>query len=660
MRINTKLLIMSLSSFTVIFIISFICTFWYFSKLKTHHIKIAVDNAKQDFDVAMAAKKKVWLTNALQVANNPEVQAAVIANDRDRANTILKELGRIFKESSGYKNVQVHLIDKDLRSFYKSWAPDKFGENLSYSKGYAQVKDSRKAAVAMEISSKGIRLKGLFPIFDGNQFVGIANFEGGLNSIKRTLKPYDVDFVYFMDGADTSIAKSMSEKPRIDNYYLNQKDIDKEFYNYLESNKQLQQTIASEYNIDDQYLTLAHKFNSFTDTTSGLYILGIKTGIVMEEIDNLQKPVFTLFSFLFSIFFLLIIVLIFFIRKNIIQPINTVTSSMEDIATGEGDLTKRIQISNKDEIGDLVNWFNTFIENLQDIIKQLAINSTNVESSSKRLAEISTDLMTGTNDTSQRTTTVTKAAETMSEKLNNVAVAMEESSTNTNMVAAAADEMSSTISEISQNAENAREVSSNAVNYANSASENMKQLGTAADKIGRVTETITEISEQTNLLALNATIEAARAGEAGKGFAVVANEIKELAKQTAEATLDIKNLIDDVQSTTKRSEEGIEQIAGVITGVNEIVSTIATSVEGQTIATQEIASNIAQASQGIQEVNENVNQSSVVSAEITTEISEVSIASDRISANSDEIESNAKELRDNSGQVIDIVNRFKV
>lgn len=660
MKINTKLTIMSLSSFILIFVVSFIFTFWYFNKLKNDHIKTAVEKAKQDFEVAMTAKKKVWQTNALQVANNPEVKAAVKENDRQRADKVLKELGKVFKENTGFKNVQVHLIDKDLRSFYKSWAPEKFGEQLSHSKGYALVKNTKKSYASMEVSEKGVRLKGLFPIFDNSQFLGIANFEGGLNSIKRTLKPYNVDFIYFMDGNDTSIARGMNSKPKIDNYYLNQKDIDEDFFNYLKTGNQLQKTLSSDYIIDDQYLSMAQKFSSFDNSRSGLYVLGVKTDIIMEEINHLKKLVFSLFGSLFLVFFLLLAVLILFIRVNVIQPINIVTNNMEDIATGEGDLTKRISIKNQDEIGDLVSWFNTFIENLQDIIKQLANNSTNVEGSSQRLAEISTELITGTKDTSERTTNVTDSAKTMSDNLNSVAVAMEESSTNINMVAAAADEMSSTINEISQNAENARNVSANAVTYADSASDNMKQLGKAADKIGKVTETITEISEQTNLLALNATIEAARAGEAGKGFAVVANEIKELAKQTAEATLDIKNLIDDVQSSSKQSEEGIEQISGVITGVNDIVSTIATSVEGQTIATQEIASNIAQASQGVQEVNENVNQSSIVSSDITEEISKISTASDNISDNSNEIESTAKELRENSSQLAEIVNRFKV
>jgi len=108
----------------------------------------------------------------------------------------------------------------------------------------------------------------------------------------------------------------------------------------------------------------------------------------------------------------------------------------------------------------------------------------------------------------------------------------------------------------------------------------------SAHAISKVTETITEISEQTNLLALNATIEAARAGEAGKGFAVVANEIKELAKQTNEATLDIKTKIEDVQVATDNTVADIEEISKVINNVNEIVVTITMAVGEQSKATK--------------------------------------------------------------------------
>ncbi len=353
-------------------------------------------------------------------------------------------------------------------------------------------------------------------------------------------------------------------------------------------------------------------------------------------------------------------IIIFLVANSVAKPINMVVEGLRDAAEGEGDLTKRLQVESRDEVGELASCFNTFVEKVQTIISDIHSNVSTLNSSAASLSGLSENLSAGSEDSSQRSNTVAAAAKEMNANMNSVAAACEQASANVNVVASATEKMNTTVSEIAGNTGKARKVTEDAVEKTSSAFQRMEALGSAAQGISKVTETITAISEQTNLLALNATIEAARAGEAGKGFAVVANEIKELARQTAEATLEIRQRIDAIQSSTSITLTEMEQINTVINDVNTIVSTIASAVEEQAASTDEIASNVAQAAQGIAEVNENVSQSSLVAGEISAEIAEVSQVAGTISRDSGKVNDQAGELLSLSDHLGETVNQFKL
>ena len=173
-------------------------------------------------------------------------------------------------------------------------------------------------------------------------------------------------------------------------------------------------------------------------------------------------------------------------------------------------------------------------------------------------------------------------------------------------------------------------------------------------------QTITDISEQTNLLALNATIEAVRAGDAGKGFAVVASEIQDLARRTAEATLEIKEKINGIQTSTEMTVAEIEKVTIRINDANEMIDTVAAAVEEQSATTKEIADNVNQAALGNREVTENVSQSSTAANDIAQDIMEVNQAASKVSEHSSRINSNADDLSTLADELNRTVDLFKV
>jgi methyl-accepting chemotaxis protein len=347
-----------------------------------------------------------------------------------------------------------------------------------------------------------------------------------------------------------------------------------------------------------------------------------------------------------------------FITRGITGPVAAAVKMANKMA--EGDMTQQVEVKTSDEIGVLVGSLNSMSRELRNMISTLNTEVESVDGSSKNMITVAAEMTLGAEETAGMASHVAAAAEEMNSNQSNVAAAMEQTATNINIMASAAEEMNSTISEIARHSEEAKEVTGTAVAKTEVASAQVNALGQAANEISQVTVTITEISEQTNLLALNATIEAARAGEAGKGFAVVANEIKELARQTAAATLEIKNKIEGIQSTTTTTVSEINAISEVISNVDAVVGRIASAIEQQTASTAEIVANINQASTGVSEVNENVSQSSLAANEIAKQITSVNEHARSIQTSSNNVHDAAHILTKIAGRLSTMMTKFSV
>jgi len=212
------------------------------------------------------------------------------------------------------------------------------------------------------------------------------------------------------------------------------------------------------------------------------------------------------------------------------------------------------------------------------------------------------------------------SADVTSERSSSVAAAAEEALVNIQTVASAAEELTASIAEINQQVSRSSNMANEAVEAGHQANEIIETLSERSREIDKIINFINDIASQTNLLALNATIEAARAGDAGKGFAVVASEVKNLAVQTAQATVDIQKRVGEIQTSTAGAVSSINDVNQRISNLSNVTTAIAAAVEEQGAATNEIARNISEATHGVSEITANIT-------DVSNNVGEVSSAS---------------------------------
>ena len=380
------------------------------------------------------------------------------------------------------------------------------------------------------------------------------------------------------------------------------------------------------------------------------------------------------------------LLLLWFITSKIVGPISGIVELANALA--RGDLTQRLEITGKDEIGAMATTLDDACDILAELIVQIRNNAENLGSSSGELATVSTQMATRSRDLNHKADTVAVATEEMSVNIHTMASSAEEMSVNTqnvasiaeqtsmnmNAVATAIEQMSVSIQQVSASAGEGSKIADAAMEISSVVTGAMTVLGEGTREIDAVTSLIKQIAEQTNLLALNATIEAASAGEAGRGFAVVAAEIKELALQSSRAAADIGVNISGVQDNTGKVIENISSMTDIITQIYDSSTTITASVEEQQITATEIARNIQQANIGtgsiaasIAEVAKGANDVSRNASEVARGVNEVSNNIHAVSASAAEsdaaarqVNSSATELAKTAADIQEMVGRFTV
>ena len=326
------------------------------------------------------------------------------------------------------------------------------------------------------------------------------------------------------------------------------------------------------------------------------------------------------------------LVLIWLTASGVTRPINSVAEMLKAIASGDGDLTQRLHYSKKDELGELVSWFNRFLDKLQPTIAQIKQSITDARGTADQSSDIARRTSEGMQVQFREIDQVATASNEMSATAHDVA----NSASNAASAAKGADQ--SARDGLSIIERSTRDINQLAEEVSKAVTE-VEALAVNSEQIGSVLEVIRSIAEQTNLLALNAAIEAARAGESGRGFAVVADEVRNLAKRTQDSVEEIRQVIERIQSGTRgvvatmhSSQTQAHSNAGQIQQAVQALGKISDAVTVISDMNLQIASAAEQQSAVAEEVNRNVSAIRTVTETLTGQATESAQISSHLNA----------------------------
>ena len=306
------------------------------------------------------------------------------------------------------------------------------------------------------------------------------------------------------------------------------------------------------------------------DEHRGQAVVGLDTKILEEELARSR-----IFTLMVGIGVLGVGIIAFrYVTTKMMAPVTSMVDRLDDIVSGEADLTERIPVESNDEFGQMADLFNQFMERMQGSMRLIGDQAHNIGIAARNLDQISHDLEETASETAEQSTVASDSSLNVSDHVDAVANGLDEMREAINSIAVSVNEMVRVVGL--------------AVEQAAATGVTVEALEESSNNIDGVLKIISVIAAQTNLLALNATVEAARAGEAGRGFAVVATEVKDLAKETSNATESILQQVNAIKTSSRAAIEAMDGIRKVIEQVDGYQTTIAGAIEEQTATTSEM------------------------------------------------------------------------
>ena len=607
--------------------------------------------------------------------NDPTTQKA-----RIQLREYIKPIDNKYCADTGQSQFKLHFHLSNSRSFLRSWRDrqakrdgkwvDVSDDLTSFRHSIVDANISSKPIKGIEVGRGGFAIRGITPVkTNSGQQLGtcevLYSFDG---VVKHSQIQGGNHFAVYMNKELLPIATKLQnagKNPILDGKYIRTATTDGDLTNQLITSSILD---AGRHKPASQrsgnfYLT-AFPILDYLGNQAGVmvYLQDMSAKIEAQEFYKKQatSKLQSLYSKLIActVFFLLLLSgsIYLLVSRIISKPLGYAVLFANQIA--KGDISKEISVESNDEIGILTKSLADMRNNLYTMISEINNGVTTLDSSTTNMSAVSSQLTTSLETTTVKSNTVVAAGEEMSSNSNSVAAAVEQASSNISTAVVNVRDISGSLAEMANSAQQVKEETSSAVTRVEFSSRQVDKLGQASQEIGTITETIRAISDKTNLLALNATIEAARAGEAGKGFSVVANEIKELAKQTSDATDNIDQKLGLTQELATITVDEFEGITNEISRIDDSVGAITSAINQQNETTSEISDNISQTAEGLQEVNENVSQLSRAADQVAKEITEVNELNNQMNNSSTQVQHDAEDLNKLSSQLKKMVQKF--
>ncbi|WP_320036198.1 methyl-accepting chemotaxis protein [Halarcobacter sp.] len=367
-KIRTKLIIAG------IFIIAFaIAVSYYMISNMEKEIQLST---KAHFELLIneriKSKMNIGLTNAITLSKNTDIMAALEYKDRDTAKLSLEGISKAMKSGTSLKNVKIHIHDKDVKSFFRAWKPDKYGDDLSsFRETILEVKKTQKPLNAIEVGRAGLVLRGLAPIFDiEDKYLGSIEYIQGFNSIVNDFKK-DGEYLLVLMDEKYKRGNALSDQSKVGKYYISQKDVDKNFVNSfskIDMNSLKQNGILKGSN----YFYTAFPIKDLKGEQIGIYVLGEDIKKLETVISNSSQIVFVMLALMVVLILVFVFITMYLFKKIVTGGLNKFKSNFAyflEFVSFKINTFHKPAVYTNDEIGQMLTMLNEAAETFDKKLK---------------------------------------------------------------------------------------------------------------------------------------------------------------------------------------------------------------------------------------------------------------------------------------------------